>query len=102
MSELPKALQWENYVVLAVVQAMLGYVQSTIRGVAVEFDGTSVVIHFAIAEMTPELQEELDDVVADVEGLLWPERPDVVKRVFLGDSGPEWDGRHHRLVILAK
>lgn len=96
------ALEWENHVVLMVGQALLGLVSPEMRGVAVEFDGESVTVHFAVTQLDDELREDIDEVVADVEGLLWPETPDVRSRTFHGSSGPGWEGRSHRLVYLAK
>jgi hypothetical protein len=102
VSERNAALDWENTIVLMVVQAMLGLVAPGLRGVAVEIDGEVVTLHFAVARVDDELREDVDDIIGDVEGLLWPQTPEVRSRVTVGDAGPSWEGRQHRLVYLAK
>ena len=96
------ALEWENHVVQMVGQALLGLVSPEMRGVAVEIDGETVTVHFASTQLDGERQEDIDEVVAEVEGYLWPDTQDVRSRTFCGSSGPGWAGRQHRLVYLAK
>jgi len=31
-----------------------------------------------------------------------PQAPEVRSRIFAGSAGPSWEGRQHRLVLLAK
>jgi hypothetical protein len=96
-------LAWENKVVLMLVQALLGLVSREIGGVAIEFDGDSVTVHFAVLEQSEALAEALDDVIGDLEGLLWPVTPDVASRAYVGPPNDgSWEGRQHRLVFLAK
>ena len=83
------------------VQAMLGLVSPALRGVAVEFDGDMVTLHVAVA-VDSEINADLDDLVADLEGLLWPRTPHVNLRVFAEASRGGWEGGQHRLVYLAK
>ncbi len=102
MADRDLALEWENRVVLMVMQALLGLVSPTLRGVAVEIDGAAVTIHFVVSNLSEAVQEDIDEVVGDVEGLLLPDEPEVRSRIFVGSPGPGWEGRHHRLVLLAK
>jgi hypothetical protein len=97
-----EALAWENTVVLAVVQAMLGLVSPALLGVAVEIDGETVTVHFAVPGLNEELTADIEDIVGDVEGLLWPLTPEVRSRVHVGDTNDGWDGSQHRSVLLAK
>jgi hypothetical protein len=97
-----RALAWENHVVLMVVQALLGLVSPALRGVAVEIDGNAVTAHFAVDEASESILEDIDDVIGDIEGLLYPDAPEVRSRIFTGSPGPGWEGRQHRLVLLAK
>lgn len=102
MSGRDDPLEWENRVVLMVVQALLGMVSPLLRGVAVETDGDTVTVHFAVSWLGEEVEDDLQDVVGEVEGLLWPETPRVQSHVSVGSAGPGWKGRRHRLVFLAK
>lgn len=102
MSDLSPALDWENRVVLSVVQALLGFVTPLLRGVAVELDGDTVTIHFAVSELDAETADDIADVIGDVEGLLWPTEVNVTSNVHQGEAGPDWEGRQHRMVLLAK
>lgn len=88
--------------VLTVVQALLGFVSPSLRGVAVEFDGNNVTVHFAFSEIDSETSDDVDDVIGDVEGLLWPTEVNVKPSVRHGTAGLDWEGRQHRLVLLAK
>lgn len=102
MSDRNLALEWENRVVLSAVQALLGFLTPVLRGVAVEVDGMSVRVYFALAATDAETREDIDDVIGDIEGLLWPAETDVRSRVSVGSAGPGWEGRQHRMVLLAK
>lgn len=102
MSDRNHALDWENRVVLAVVQALLGFVSPILRGVAVEVDGDTITVHIAVAKLEESVKEDIQDVLGDVEGLLWPETPNVHSRIYVGSAAPGWEGRQHRLVLLAK
>jgi hypothetical protein len=96
-------LEFENYVVLMVVQAMLGMVSEVIRGVAVEVKSAdSVEVHFAVIRMDPTIEEHIDDIVTDVEGLLWPKDVGVTSKAFVGSARDAWEGRQHRMVYLAQ
>jgi hypothetical protein len=92
----------ENDVVLATVQAMLGLVSPDVHGVAVEIDGDSVTLHLAVARADGEIREDINDMVGDLEGLLWPERVEVTPRVHVGSTNGAWEGRQHRVIFLAK
>lgn len=97
-------LAWENQVVIQLVQALLGMVSQPQLGVAIEFDGDALTLHFAVSELTDELQSDIAEVVADLEGGLWPLTPRVSSRVYVGsaENNGGWEGRQHRLVYLAK
>ena len=75
---------------------------ATLRGVAVEIHGAAVTIHFVVSNLSEAVEEDIYQVVGDVEGLLLPDEPEVRSRIFVGSPGPGWEGRHHRLVLLAR
>lgn len=102
MADRDPALEWENRVVLMAIRALLGLVSPTLRGVAVEVDGTAITVHFAVSALAETTQEDIDDAVGDIEGLLLAEAPEVRSRIFVGSAGPGWEGRQHRLILLAK
>lgn len=102
MGETQPALAWENRLALAVVQALLGFVSPVLRGVAIEIDGDEVIIHFAVASLDSETSDDIDDMVGDVEGLMWPDQVTVKSKIREGVADASWEGRQHRLVLLAK
>jgi hypothetical protein len=97
-------LEWENRVVLQLVEALLGLITPEMRGVAIEFDGDDLVVHVAVSETFDGLVADVEEVVAELEGGLWPSSPEVSSRVYVGSAANNggWAGRQHRLVYLAK
>jgi hypothetical protein len=100
--DLAPALQWENGVVLTLGQALLGFVSAQLLGVAVECEGRKIIVHFAFSEMDGDVQDDVEDIIGEVEGQLWPEEVTVESCVYVGDTREGWPGRGHRLVFLAK
>lgn len=92
----------ENEAVLTTVQALLGLVSPGMLGVAVELDGDVVTLHVAVESLDEETRDDVDDVVGDIEGLVWPARVEVRSNVHVGGTNGAWEGRQHRLVYLAK
>jgi hypothetical protein len=88
--------------VLTTVQALLGMVPPELKGVALQFSGDDITIHLAVAVVYDSLEEDIDDIVSDMEGLLLPESPTITTTVHVGSARTGWDGRKYRLVFLAK
>ncbi len=95
-------LDRENYAVLMLNQALWGAVDGNMRGVAVEVGEEVITVHFAVSTLHAEVQEELDDIVSEFDAFLLPPTATIQQEVHIGSAGPEWAGRRHRLVFLAK
>jgi hypothetical protein len=100
-----RALARRNFLVLMAGQAALGLISPDVVGVAVEPGTDEVVLHVAVLRRTPELHEDLNDLVGDFEGLLYgsPEPwSKVTLKVYEGPPDAAWPGRSHALVFMAK
>lgn len=95
-------VEWENWVLLAALQASQGLLGPLVRAVAVEATPDRVVVHVAAREKTTLLMEDLGDLISDLEaGLSYAEpRPDVELRVEVGPAGPEWSGHPHPRLFM--
>lgn len=97
-----KQLQWENRVVLTVVQALLGLASPGLDGVSVDVRPTAVTIHLSYRQADQLIDELVEDLVSEVEAWLWPEPVSVDCRVHIGSPYASWAGRDHRLVVLSR
>jgi hypothetical protein len=97
-------LEWENLLVLHVVQALLGSVSPNMRAVSVEaLPGRSARVHFALAQESEEDNEEIAEIVGELDALFGGDvRIDT--EVWAGDRwwDSDWPGRDRRLVYAAK
>lgn len=96
------ALAWENAVALTIVQALLGLTSEDLVGVSFEVVGSEIVIHFAVTQLTEEIEEDVEDIIGEVQGLLWPENVDVSSRIYVDVIRQEWVLLPHRMVYLTK
>lgn len=72
---------------------------------AVEPRPDALVIHVAVSRETPELTEDLDDIVADLEAFLagGPDQNSAITtRVHLGPPDATWPGSTQALLYVAK
>ncbi|MER7756691.1 hypothetical protein [Kitasatospora sp. NPDC097643] len=100
-----RALLRRNYLLLQTGQAALGLIGPGMLGIAVEARSGVIVIHFAIANRTAEIEEDIDDIIFDVEAFLsgGPEHhSQIASQVHVGQSDSTWPGRSHALLYLAK
>ncbi|MBG6139010.1 hypothetical protein [Longispora fulva] len=100
-----RTLQRRNYLLLQVGQAALGLIGREIEGIAVEPRPGSIVLHVAVTRETPEVVEDIDDIVFELEAFLGggPEQSShIVTRIHVGSAGEGWDGRKFDLLYLAK
>jgi hypothetical protein len=95
-------VQYQNGIVLVAVQALLGMVAPQLAGVSLQFDGDDLVIHFAVSELYDSLEDDVDDIVSDMEGQLWPATPEIATSTHVGSARVGWEGRDYRLIFLAK
>ncbi|MFH9355645.1 hypothetical protein [Kitasatospora sp. NPDC017646] len=86
-------------------QATLGVIGPDTLGIAVEAGSDVIVLHFAIATRTAEIQEDIEDVAFELETFLsgGPEQhSQIVSQVHVGQPDDTWPGRSHALLYLAK
>jgi hypothetical protein len=104
---LPEGLKSrENLVVLYLTQAMLGLVSSNMRAVAVDVKHDRLVVHFAVGEDTPEIRDDVEDILGDLDALLANENlPDdwlIESAIYRGGADADWPGRAFRRIYEAK
>lgn len=61
---------WENYVVVQLVQALLGLVSENVAAIAAQISTKAVVLHFAVKELSVETDDDIDHVCFELDVLL--------------------------------
>jgi hypothetical protein len=100
-----RVLLRRNYLLLQTGQAALGLISADMLTLAVEPRPDALVIHVAVSRETPELTEDLDDIVADLEAFLagGPDQNSAITtRVHLGPPDATWPGSTQALLYVAK
>ena len=100
-----RVLLRRNYLLLQTAQAALGLISADMLALAVEPRPDALVIHVAVSRETPELTEDLDDIVADLEAFLagGPDQNSAITtRVHLGPPDATWPGSTQALLYVAK
>ena len=100
-----RALLRRNYLLLQAGQATLGSIGANLLGIAVEPRTDAVVLHFAIAAHTTEVDEDIEDIFLELDALLsgGPEEHSTLKtQIHVGQPDDTWAGRSHALLYLAK
>lgn len=100
-----RALLRRNYLLLQTAQAALGLIGPDILGIAVEPREDTVVLHFAVTERTPEVEEDIQDIADDLEAFLGggPEQlSEILTQIQIGRPDTAWPGRAHALLYIAK
>jgi hypothetical protein len=100
----PEELQWQNMMLLTVVQACIGLISQPIRGIWIEFEnGREFKIHFDVSELNEELSEDIESIVfltASYLELAHAQRVD--REIHLDGARPKADQMHFRWVFLPK
>ncbi len=91
-----------NYLVVILTQAMIGLVSQSMLGVALEVNDEGVVLHFAVSAASPELAEDIEEIVGDFDAFLVPDTPPLEVKVFEGTPFYGWAGTSAREVFRAK
>jgi hypothetical protein len=73
-----------NEVALTAVQALLGLISSDVIAVAVAAEEERVQLSFWVRRHTAEIDEDIDDAIADLEAQLHPDNPLIEARVMVG------------------
>lgn len=100
-----RALLRRNYLLLQTGQAALGLIGPDILGIAVEPRRDDVVLHFAVAEHTEQVAQDIQDIADDLVVLLNP-GPEMLSaidtQIHVGRPDGSWPGRTHAVLYLAK
>ncbi|MCX5152206.1 hypothetical protein OHB36_36710 [Streptomyces sp. NBC_00320] len=94
-----------NYLLLQTGQATLGLIGPNLLGIAVELRPDAIVLHFAIAARTAEVEEDIDDIIFELEVFLGggPEQhSEITTELHIDQPGATWPGHRHALLHLAK
>ena len=100
----PPNVEFENYVVVQVVQALLGSISTNMTAIAISTrPDRSVVIHFALGTDDSEDREEIKEIVGELNALFGG-TVDVVTDIWVGDNWwrSDWAGARGRLVYSPK
>jgi hypothetical protein len=100
-----RALLRRNYLLLQAGQAALGLIGPNLLGIAVEPRTDAVVLHFAIAVHTAEVDGDSEDIFFELDASLsgGPEEHSELKtQIHVGQPDDTWVGRSHALLYLAK
>ena len=95
-------LEFQNRVVLTVVQALVGAVRPEVVAVtlATSYDSQAADLYFLVTEVSEDLRETVDEIKTDLDALL----SGSVRISSHLDVGPDWtdanwSGRHHRPIF---
>jgi hypothetical protein len=101
-----QALLRRDQLLLRTCQASLGRVGKDVLGLSVEPRPGEIVLHAALARETPEVAEDLHDVVSELEILLMggpDDRSDITVQIHVGPPCPtDWPGFDHAVLYIAK
>ncbi|WP_409463235.1 hypothetical protein [Amycolatopsis sp. GA6-003] len=96
-----QSLDRENVLVLQVVQAAIGLISAKMQAISVQMDDENVIVHFAVRQLTSEIQEDIDDIMSELDALL-PGRIKSEALIHVGDPDSSWIGRDYRKVYMEK
>ncbi|MFB6783406.1 hypothetical protein ACFCX0_40315 [Streptomyces sp. NPDC056352] len=94
-----------NYLLLQTGQASLGLIGPDVLGIAVEPRQDEIVLHFAIAAHTAEVEEDLDDIVFELRAFLGggPEQHlTITTELHVGHPHATWFSPRYAVLYLAK
>ncbi|MER5728434.1 hypothetical protein ABT084_08840 [Streptomyces sp. NPDC002138] len=94
-----------NYLLIQTGQASLGLIGPDVLGIAVEPRPEEIVLHFAIAARTAEVEEDLEDIAFELEVFLagGPEqRSKITTELHVGHPHAAWFSPRYAVLYLAK
>ncbi|MGW0806046.1 hypothetical protein [Nonomuraea sp. NPDC002799] len=98
----PEDLEQENGIVLDAVQALLGLISPDVIAVAVGVEKGRVEMSFWVRRRTSELEEDIDEAVAELEALRSGEGPLIEPKVHVGAPNPMMLRSYGRMIYWAK
>ncbi|WIX93235.1 hypothetical protein [Amycolatopsis sp. DG1A-15b] len=100
-----RTLLRRNYLLLQTGQAALGLIGPDMLAIAVEAQPEAIVLHFAVAAHTTEIDEDINDIAFELDALLGggPEQSSgITTQIHLGQPDNTWPGGAHALLYCAK
>jgi hypothetical protein len=100
-----RALLRRNYLLIEAVQAALGLIGPDLLGIAVEDDAEAIILHFAVARRTAEIEEDIEEIFSEFGAFLTggPEGQTPIRQtIHVGRPDRTWSGRDHVLAYIAK
>jgi hypothetical protein len=94
-------IEWENYVVVQVIQALLGFVTCRMTSVSVRAERDLVTLFFAFDSHEPADSEDIEDICFELDVLL-DGKVRIDSRIHVGADDDAWDGYSFRRVYRAK
>ncbi|MCX5409911.1 hypothetical protein OHA37_39490 [Streptomyces sp. NBC_00335] len=94
-----------NYLLIQTLQASLGLIGPDVLAIAVEPRPEEVVLHFAVAELTAEVEEDVEDIVFELTVFLagGPEqRSKITTELHVGDPHATWHSRRYAMLYRTK
>jgi hypothetical protein len=95
------SLTRENRVVLDAVQAALGLISREMRAISVCTEPGRIVLHVAVREWTPQVEEDVDDLIYELDALQ-DRSVEIKASVHVGEPSATWPGSLGRRVHVAK
>jgi hypothetical protein len=93
-------LERENGLVLDAMQASLGLISAKIYAISVARGVEVIVMHFAVAELSVDVEEDVDDILFELDALRGGTEK-IEASVHVGFPDGAWSGRSGRLFYLA-
>ncbi|MFJ7046402.1 hypothetical protein ACIQVC_23760 [Streptomyces sp. NPDC101112] len=95
-------LERVNGIALMAVQALLGLISSDVVAVAVAAEEERVLLSFWVHRHTPEIDEDIVDVISDLEAFFYPDNPLIESCVVVGAPEAAALKPHERMIYWAK
>ncbi|MFD5143084.1 hypothetical protein [Streptomyces sp. NPDC058401] len=94
-----------NYLLIQTGQASLGLIGPDVLGIAVEPRPEEIILHFALAALTAEVEEDVEDIVFELAVFLagGPEqRSKITTELHVGDPHTTWNSPRYAVLYRAK
>ncbi|MCP3755658.1 hypothetical protein NLX94_12250 [Streptomyces sp. TBY4] len=92
-------LERENYLIIQVMQACLGLISDSVRGISVQVDTERITLYFSVSNRSPELEEDIDDIQFELDAFT-EGRFYIDAEVHDGPPDEEWPGHPWRKIYM--
>ncbi|MEY2243519.1 hypothetical protein AB8A21_11330 [Streptomyces sp. BF23-18] len=95
-------LERENQITAFAVQAMLGLISADVIAVAVRVEEEKVVLTFWARQHSPELEEDVDDAIFELDALFSEDHPLIEATIHVGEPDMSTLRSYGRMIYRAK